>query len=155
MVRTMNLKKITALTIGLSILAFTRSVPAQEALAMIATKAGQVVLMEENQKRYFALNGQTIFEGTELLSVHRIFRPRTYDAILVKDYTGFIACPIQYTFLVFFNDGASGFSPPFGRCADNPEFHSENETITVRFKAFGSQPPSAYTFDGRNLVKSE
>jgi hypothetical protein len=143
------------LLIGLSILVSARPAMASEALAMIATNAGKVVLMEENGKRFFSLNGQTIFEGTELLSVHQTFRSRTYEAILVKDYTGFIACPIRYTFLVFYRNGQYGYSPPFGRCADNPEIRSEKGTITIRFKAFGSQPPSAFTFDGRNLVKSE
>ena len=125
-----------------------------KALAVIKTKAGNVVISEENRKRQVALEKNVLYEGTGFMSVHHFFKPKDYEAIMIKDFTGPIACPIQYRFVIV-KDGEAAITPPIGHCSGPPEVTLKKQSIIVEFKAFGSLAPATWTYDGQELKRTQ
>ena len=125
-------------------------------LARIETKAGPLRLVQDGPERVFIHKNREILKGSDYMDVYRFFRPKKdYDGLLVKDYTGPIACPLQFRLIVLRPEGDVKVLPAFGHCADPPDLSLKGDTITISFKAFGDQPPAAWVFDGRSFKKQE
>ncbi len=125
-------------------------------LAKIDTIAGDVVLSQDETGKFIRLKGETILRASENMSIFRFFRPKNaYDAMLLRDFTGPVACPVQFFFLALHKDGRFSVSRTFGHCSVSPEMKIEGKRITVSFKAFGKMPPAKWEFDGRELLQIE
>lgn len=121
-------------------------------LAAISTKAGNLRLVEREQNRFFMLNKEEIYKGTDFLVIKRFFRPRnSYDGLLIKDYDGPIACPVLFRFITIKKDKSWSVTEPFGHCADKPKLSMKGDLITIKFKAFGSRPAATWTYNGKDL----
>ena len=148
---TMKKKIILA---GLLFLAvFAARAHAEMELARINTQAGELVIMERTGQRLLFLKDETLYLGTDFLSVYRIFRLKDLDIIMIRDFTGPIHCPVQYLFLTLSPNGKWRTSPSFGHCADKPDVSLKGRITTVKFKAFGTLAPETWTFDGNNLLR--
>ena len=137
-------------------LAAARGPASAEDLAAIATKAGNLRLVVEDGARALYLGqDRELFRGTPYLTIHRFFRPKAYDAMLLRDMTGPIHCPVRFSFLTLFKEGEVLVTPPFGHCSDQPELTIKGDRITVKFRSFGSMPEAVWVYDGKNLVKEK
>lgn len=133
---------------------FAKEKPNLTELAEISTKAGKLRFYEESGKRFFNLNGDVLLSGSTSLDIYKFLRTRnTYDALLVKDFTGPIACPLQYRFMVIRPDGTSSVFKPFNHCDDKPETSLKGDKIKITYRKFGDQPAVSYLLDGRRLLK--
>ncbi|MFH1091887.1 MAG: hypothetical protein V1742_10010 [Pseudomonadota bacterium] len=150
--RQKNLFKMASTVILVLVMAFYATQTAAEtALAQISTKAGDLVLMEQGQERYFRLKEKVVLRGTSFMTIYRFLRPRGYDALLITDFTGPIECPLRFQFLALFANGAHEVSPAFGHCSDQPQLTVKGREVIMAFPAFGSQAARTYVFDGREL----
>ena len=135
--------------------AFFQAGPAWAAngLAKISTVAGQLCIIDVEKGKIIRLKDETIHKGTCFMGVHRFFRLKKYDAILLRDFTGPIACPVQFMVLTLRRGGGYQFSRPFGHCSDKPDITLNLQTITIEFRPFGSMPGATWAFDGQSLQK--
>ena len=146
--------KKTIILAGLFVLAaLATQAYAELELARINTKAGELVIVEKTGQRLLVLKDETLYKGTDFLSVYRFFRLKNLDIIMIRDFTGPIHCPVRYLFLTLSPNGKWRASPSFGHCADKPEVTQKGRITTVKFKAFGPLAPETWTFDGDNLLR--
>jgi hypothetical protein len=133
------------------------SVPVEAAsmLKEYRTRSGQVKVMSEGRVRTIVLGEDVLYRGTDFLGISRVFSTDAYDALLVKDFSGPIYCPVRYVLISFFKNGLHLITPPFGHCSDKPNIRRKGTDITISFRAFGSKPAETWLFDGRNLKRQE
>lgn len=140
---------VVCLAVGL---AATRTQAAPKVLGTYETRLGPVqILTGEPQHRLIVFKGHVVHTGTDFMKVDQVYRLKNYDAILVRDYTGPLACPVQYFFLTL-QDGTTELSETFGHCSDQPKIKVEGQKIHIQFAAFGSEPAAGWHFDGARLA---
>ena len=125
---------------------------AEEALAYYDAKSGEVVLAKmENGDRAVLLNGKVIASGTANLTVYRFLKVKTHDALLLRDFTGPIAKPARFRFVVLDKEGA-WMSPDIGHFTDAPQVSLlKDGRVIVEFGSFGPQPAETWVLSGREL----
>jgi hypothetical protein len=145
------------LTISLLITAVHLLTAAEQARRMdrIPTVGGKLSLMEAPQGRFLEMHGQPVHSGTRFLSVYRFFRLKGYDALLLRDLTGPIACPVRFRFLAIPRQGKPRLSPEFGHCSTNPTITINQGRIIVAFGPFGTLPPATWAFDAQGLKETD
>ncbi|MEW5722987.1 MAG: hypothetical protein AB1896_07770 [Thermodesulfobacteriota bacterium] len=154
------MRKVAAAILVLSALLSAGRAGAEEketSLAEISTKAGSLHLVERPEGRFFLFEGEVLHRGTRFMDVQRFFRPKgaDFDALLIKDFTGPIHCPVTYFFLTFGSGRPPMKSQVFGHCRAFPEMSVKGGAITLEFGPFGSMPGETWVFDGKTLKKEE
>lgn len=139
------------LLIFLAVWAIACPVAADKNLAKISTIAGEISFTESDGRRFIAHKGKILYTGTNHLEIFRFFRPKGFNAILLREFTGPIACPVRFVFLTLRRGGTHYISRPFGNCDDKPKISVKKQKIIIKFHAFGSEPAEAWVFDGQEI----
>lgn len=153
-------RTMTKLKIMIVVMSVLLSWPAlaltDKQLGVIESAAGSLHIMEGGSGKYITLKNNVIHRGSADMTVYRHFRPKkAYDALLLRDFTGPIHCPVEFRFLVLYRGGDVQVTPPFGHCSVRPQMTTDQTTIIVEFDPFGSMPGATWIFDGKDLKRRE
>ena len=125
---------------------------AEKILAAYETRFGSVqVLAGGPHQRLIMFKNRQVYAGTDFMKVEKAYRLKKYDTILVRDFTGPLACPPQFFFLTL-KGGAVELSETFGNCSGKPTVKIKNQAIFIHFPDFGAQPAVDLIFDGTRLT---
>lgn len=139
------------LLILLAVWAIAHPVAADKNPARISTIAGKISFTESDGRRFISHKGKILYTSTNRLEIFKFLRPKGFDAILLRDFIGPIACPVRFVFLALRRDGTHYISRPFGNCDDKPGIRVKKRKIIIKFHAFGAQPAETWAFDGQEL----
>lgn len=131
----------------------TGSALAQEELAVAPTAAGDVHLVREGKTRFLVHNNQKIYSGSEYLDIFKFFNNKSYDAMILTDFSGPIICPREYIFVSLRAPDIVVVSPPLAHCSRDPNVSQKKNKIIIEFKPFGSLPGAVWELDGLKLSR--
>lgn len=149
--RSREIMRTYFLLVFLAVWVLACPVAADKNPAGISTVAGKISFTETDGQRFISHKGKILYTGGDRLEIFRFFRLKGFDAILVRDFIGPIACPVRFVFFGLRRGGPHHISRPFGNCDDKPEISVKKQEIIIKFHAFGSQPAEVWVFDGQEL----
>ena len=94
--------------------------------------------------------GQVVYTGTDFMKVDKVFKLKKFDAILVRDFTGPLACPPRFFFLTI-QGGGPALSDTVGHCSGQPQIKVDGQKIRLHFDSFGTRPAADWVFDGNRI----
>ena len=131
------------------------AIRAQEVTAKAATAAGVVRLSNDGPDRILTLKQQEIFRGSSYLSMYRLIKAKTYDAIIMRDFREPIYCPPVFYIITFRKKQSAEVFPPLPHCDGRPETAVDGDRILIKFRKLVTSPQETWVFDGLTLERKE
>ena len=99
------------------------------------TRFGVIEIKEDEEDRLkhkLLLNGKDIFqyEG-ESIEIARVLNGSGRDYLIVGNYSGGIACPVQFIIVEVYKSGAHKVSDDFGACTEPSKVSLVNERVII------------------------
>ncbi|HKR12828.1 MAG TPA: hypothetical protein VJT15_12280 [Pyrinomonadaceae bacterium] len=106
------------------------------------SRFGLIEIKDNDEGRHkLLLNGKEIFqyEG-QSIEIARVLNGSARDYLIAGNYSGGIACPVQFVIVEIYKSGGHKVSEKFGTCTDLFKVRLVNDRVIVEMRQYTAHP---------------